>query len=380
MQQEIEHAGKVGAVDRLPISIPDLRGREADYLTQCVETNWVSSAGAFVTDFESAIADYVGVARGVAIVNGTCAIELALRVAGVGPGDVVLVPDWTFAATANAVRHTGAVPHFVDVSLESWTMDPQLLEAAIAVAQGRVAAVLPVHALGHPPDLDAIGRIASAYGIPVIEDAAGAIGSSYKGRIVGGQEATAAVLSFNGNKLLTCGNGGMILTDNDTFADRARYLSAQARRSGAYEYTEVAFNYRMSNVNAAIGLAQFERLSEMLAARRAVAARYRQFVDGSSRLSFMPTMDWANSNCWLSAIRCDSERTAVGLTADMSAAGIDAVRFWQPLSKQPPFRDHGRTLTGVSAELGRQVVVLPSSSSLTDADLDRILRVLETWR
>lgn len=365
---------------RIPLSVPDMRGNETAYLQQCVETNWVSSVGSFVTDLEDAIATHSGAARGVAIVNGTCALELALRVAGVGRDDIVIIPDWTFVATPNAVCHAGAKPHFVDVSAETWTMDPDLLEQAIGDAKGRVAAIVPVHALGHPADMDPILAIADSHGIPVVEDAAGAIGSLYKGDRIGSLRSKATMFSFNGNKLMTCGSGGMIVTDDVALADHAKALSSQARRTDAYIHDEVAFNYRMSNVNAAIGLAQFERIDQMLARRKAIAEAYRSHLEGSNRLRFMPKMDWADPNGWLSAVHCASTDDAAAMVADMDAVNIDARLFWESLSAQPPFADCGHTLTGVSRELTGRMVTLPCSSSLDDDGLQRVLNVLEKWR
>lgn len=367
-------------MSRIPLSVPDLRGNETKYLQQCVETNWVSSVGAFVTELEDAIAGYTGAARGVAIVNGTCALELALRVAGVGRDDIVIIPDWTFVATANAVCHAGATPHFVDVSAETWTLDPDLLEAAIADATGRVAAIVPVHALGHPADMDAIQAVADRHGIPVVEDAAGALGSLYKGRQIGNLSSAATMFSFNGNKLLTCGSGGMIVTNDAGLADHAKALSSQARRTDAYIHDEVAFNYRMSNVNAAIGLAQFERMDEMLERRKAIAEAYRTHLNGSNRLRFMPRMAWADPNGWLSAVHCASPAEAQELLADLNGAEIDARLFWESLSAQPPFAACGRTLAGVSRELTGRMVTLPCSSSLDDEGLRRVLTVLDRWR
>ena len=344
----------------------------------CVETNWVSSAGSYVNDFEAAIAGYSGARRGVAIVNGTCALELGLRLAGVGPGDTVIIPDWTFVATANAVCHTGATPHFVDITGESWTLDPALVEQAVADASSRVAAIVPVHALGHPADMDPILEIANRHGIPVVEDAAGAVGATYRGRPIGSLGSFATMFSFNGNKLLTCGNGGMLVTDDEALADRAKRLSAQARQSDAYLYDEVAFNYRMSNVNAAIGLAQFERLEEMLAVRKRIAQRYRDALERSSEITYAPSADWADPNGWMSAVLCADAAQANALIAALDAAGIDARPFWESLSDQPLFARCGKTLNGVTQSLAGRVVSLPCSSSLTEADQEQVVAVIKT--
>lgn len=365
---------------RIPLSVPDLRGREKAYLAACIDDNWISSAGPQIPAFERAVAHAAGAAHGVALVNGTCALELALRVAGVRAGMAVLVPDWTFVATANAVRHIGAEPHFVDVTAESWTLDPALAAEALAGSERPVGAIVPVHALGHPADLDPIRALAAAHGVPVVEDGAGAIGARYKGGPVGAGAAPAVMFSFNGNKLLTAGAGGALVTDDAAFAERARLLSAQARRGDAYRHEELAFNYRMSNVNAAVGLAQAERLDEMTAARRATAAAYRAALDGSRRLVFMPRADWAEPNGWMSVVHCADAATASALIEAMDEAGIDARSFWEPLSEQPAYRNSPRTLAGVAARFTGRTVALPCSSSLTAADRARVIAVLERFR
>lgn len=363
----------------IPLAVPDLRGNEAAYLQECVATNWVSSAGPFVTEFERRMAARCKRAHGIATVNGTAALHLALRIAGVGEGDFVVVPDWTFAATANAVLHAGAQPVFVDVSGASWTLDPALVEAAFgATRDDPIAAVVAVHALGHPADMDVLAAVCRRHGAVLIEDAAGAIGARYKGRPVGGL-GDAAIFSFNGNKTVTAGGGGMIVTDDDAWAARARSLSIQARIGGDYRYEEAGFNYRMTNVNAALGLAQLERLDDMVGAKRAIAERYDAALRDRSDLEAMPRRAWAESACWLYSVRCASRTEAVRLVAHLAAYGIEARRFWESLSNQAPYADAARHLTGVAARLSGTVVSLPCSSHLSGADQDRVIAALRTW-
>lgn len=364
---------------RIPLAVPDLRGREAEYLARCVTDNWVSSAGPEVGALESRMATLCGRAHGVAIVNGTTALQLALTAAGVGAGDFVAIPDWTFAGTANAVIHAGATPLFVDITSESWTLDPEFLTQALRAHEKRIKAVVPVHALGHPADMDAIVRVCEAAGAVVIEDAAGAIGATYKGRPTGSL-GHAAMFSFNGNKTVTAGGGGAIVTDDETLATTARHLSGQARSSREYSHDAVGWNARMTNINAALGLAQLERLEEMVAAKRAIAARYDAALAARGDLLPMPRADWAESSCWLYSCRAASRTDVATLVDHLEVLNIEARAFWLPLSTQPPYAGAPAFLSGVAAELGGRVVSLPCSSSLTAADQSRVIDALATWR
>ncbi len=360
---------------RIPLAVPDLRGREADYLVRCVADNWVSSAGPDVTAFEAALARIAGTEYAVATVNGTAALQLLLRTVGVEPGDRVLVPDWTFAATANAVIHAGATPVFVDVTEASWTLDPALV--AEGVRSHAPKAVIAVHALGHAADMDAI-HVAAA-DIVVLEDAAGAIGARYRGKPTGGL-ADAGIYSFNGNKTVTAGGGGAIVTDRGDWAEHARALSTQARAGAAYRHTEAGFNYRLPNVNAALGLAQLERLDEMVAAKRALAARYDAALAGRADLAPMPRCDWSESSCWLYSVRCAGRDDAADLVAHLDRAGIEARTFWEALSEQPPYAGYPAIRRGVAAALSGTVVSLPCSSHLAEAEQARVVAALADWR
>lgn len=360
---------------QIPLAVPDLRGREAEYLTRCVSSNWVSSAGPEVMDFERLMAEITGRREAVATMNGTSALHLALVVAGIGRGDTVIVPDWTFAATANAVLHAGALPFFVDVSEESWTLDPDLLECALSDTDGRFSAVLAVHALGHPADMDAIQRVSERHGVPLIEDAAGAIGAFYKGNPVG-SIGDAAVFSFNGNKTVTAGGGGMIVTDNEKWAARARALSTQSRDGVAYRYNEPGFNCRMPNVNAALGLAQLERLDEMVSAKRTIAARYDNALADHNDLSPMPRCAWAKSGCWLYSVQCPSRTDAGSLVTHLAKAGIVSRVFWEALSDQAPYAEFRNVRSGVARSLSGTVVSLPCSSQLTEDEQNRVIASL----
>lgn len=364
---------------RIPLSVPDLRGREADYLAQCVADNWVSSAGPFVTAFEERMTALTGRRHAVATVNGTAAIHLALVAAGIGPGDRVIVPDWTFAASANAVYHAGATPVLIDVTEDSWTIDPALVARALSNDSGRtIKAVLAVHVLGHTADMDAVREAAGTGGAALIEDAAGAIGATYKGRHAGGT-GDFATFSFNGNKTVTAGGGGMVVCDDGEAAAWIRHLSTQARVGARYEHDEIGFNYRMTNLNAAVGQAQLERLDEMVVAKRAIAARYDTALAGRRDLAPMPRPDWGESSCWLYSVQTASQADTENLIAAMDAERIEAREFWRSLAGQGPFADASRLLTGVSASLTGRVVSLPCSSQLAEDAQDRVIAALKRW-
>jgi dTDP-4-amino-4,6-dideoxygalactose transaminase len=369
----------MSGMPRIPLAVPDLRGNEAKYLAQCVADNWVSSVGPFVTEMERRMATLAGRRHAVATVNGTAALHLALLALGVGRGDLVAVPDWTFAATANAVVHAGATPLFIDVTRTSWTLDPELLDRALAQYGGRVKAVVAVHALGHPADMDAVLEVAGRHNVPVLEDAAGAIGASYKTRPVGAFGA-AAIFSFNGNKVATAGGGGMIVTDDESVAHAARHLSTQARPGAAYVHDAVGFNYRMTNLNAAVGLAQLERLDDMVAAKRRIANRYAAAIGGRDDMSFMPRQSWAESSAWLSSVLVARADDAAALVDHLARHSIEARVFWRALSAQAPYRDFPSRLSSVAESLSGRVVSLPCSSALAERDLARVLEALADWR
>jgi perosamine synthetase len=364
---------------RIPLAEPDLRGRESDYLARCVADNWVSSAGPFVGEFERKVAAAAGCAHGVAVMNGTAALSLVLTAAGIMPGDHVIVPDYTFAATANSILHIGAVPYFVDVTAETWTLDPGLVEQVIARGVPRIAAVVPVHTLGHPAEMGRLRAICEAAGVILLEDAAGAIGARYRDRPAGSL-GHAAFFSFNGNKTVTAGGGGCIVTDRADWAQRAKAISQQARLGVRYRYEAAGFNYRMTNVNAAIGVAQMERLGEMLEAKRMIAARYDAALKGRNDVRPMPRAGWADSACWLYSVLCGSAAAADSLVTSLTACNIEARHFWEALSSQAPYRNSPKLLGSVSVTLTGRVVSLPCSSHLTAHDQDLVISALTAWR
>ena len=376
----------------IPLCVPELRGNELKYLKQCVDTNWVSYVGSFVSDFEAAMASYVGTSHAVATNSGTAALHIALLVAGVGPDDEVLVSDLTFIAPANAIRYCNAWPVFMDVTPEHWQMDPQkvqdFLERECRVERGRlvnkasgrrVAAVLPVHILGHPVDIEPIVALAKKYDLPVIEDATEALGAEYKGRRVGAL-GDIACFSYNGNKIITTGGGGMITTDNEAWAVRAKYLTTQARDSGdEYIHESVGYNYRLTNLQAAVGLAQMELLPEYVEIKRAIAARYREVFAEVPTVMPPPEASWAKSTFWLYTVMVEDAGNGHARAAVQDALSreqIQARPLWAPIHEQRPYRDCQAYRIEVTPRLYHRGLSLPCSVGLTEADQARVSDVV----
>lgn len=368
---------------RIPLSVPVLTGREQEYVQSCLTDGWVSSVGPFVTRFEKECAEYVGTRYAVATVNGTAALHLALLACGVQSGDAVLVPTFTFIATANAVRYCGATPIFFDCDADSLCMDSDGVRAffetrcvrqsdgaCIDRATGhRIAAVLPVHIFGHPADMWPLLAVASSYGVPVIEDAAGAIGSTYEGRKVGSL-GRSGCYSFNGNKIITTGGGGMVVTDDERISTTVRHLSTQAKVPGnAYAHDAVGYNYRLTNVQAAIGVAQLERLDAKIARKRVIAARYAASFAESDAVQFVREQPNVRSNAWYQTIRVDSTRVA-SLIDTLEADGIQARPAYIPIHTFSMYRECPTFAIARAPSVAASCVNIPCTSDLTDEHVD----------
>jgi len=362
----------------IPLSTPDLRGREREYLRRCVDDNWVSSVGPFVSELERRVADMSQVPFAVATANGTIALQLVLRAADIGEGDAVIVPDWAFAATVNATVHAGANPIFADISETNLTIDPLRVEEAFAATGMPIRAVIAVHTLGRAPDLVALSKLCRTHGALLIEDAAGAFGAVVHNRAAG-VYGDAGIFSFNGNKIVTAGGGGMVVTNNESIARRARHLSQQARAGEDYVYDDIGFNFRMTNVNAAIGLAQLERFDEMKARRLEIERRYDASLFPSDLLLPLPRAPWDQPYCWLYSVRCKDAASAKFLVTTLRKDGIEARPFWNALSRQSPYCGFARFGGEVAAAVSGTIVSLPCSSHLTDAEQDRVIAAVERW-
>ncbi|OIO06324.1 MAG: hypothetical protein AUJ52_12510 [Elusimicrobia bacterium CG1_02_63_36] len=374
----------------LALHEPLLAGREWDYVKECLDTGWVSSAGAFVERFERALEDATGAKHAVAVVNGTAGLQLAYEIAGVCPGDEVLMPSLTFISTANAAVHLGAVPRFLDIETSTLGLDPEELERfleADCVSGGdgalrardtgaRIAACVPMHALGHPARIDRIVEICAASGVPVVEDAAEALGSTYRGRSAG-TFGRLGVLSFNGNKIATTGGGGAVLTDDPETARMVRHLSTQAKTDKHANWHDAAgYNYRLPNINAALGCAQLERLDETLRAKRAIAGWYQELLGEHPAVHMIGEPPQARSNWWLNtALVDDPERRDPALRA-LNTSGIGARPLWGPSHRQPPLSRFPRGQMTRTDAAWRSAISLPSSAFLTRADVERTAKTL----
>jgi perosamine synthetase len=359
---------------------PTLDGREWADVKACLDSGWVSSAGEYVTRFEEALAGFTGARHAVAVVNGTAGLHAALVVSGVAPGDEVLIPALTFVATANAVAYCGAVPHFVDVEERSLGLDPVRLESHLGEvgdrrADGcynrrtgrRLAALVPMHTFGHPVDLAPLVELAAAYGIPVVEDAAEALGSRYHDRHTG-RFGGMGVLSFNGNKIITTGGGGAILTDDDALAQQARHLTTTAKQAHPWEYVHdrIGYNYRMPNLNAALGCAQMDQLPRLLEAKRDLAGDYQAAFAGMEGMSIFEEPAWGRSNYWLNALVLDPAHRQLRdpILQALADEQIQARPAWRPMHQLPMYGQCPRADLAVTEDLASRIISLPSSAHL----------------
>lgn len=368
--------------DFTPLHNPVFAGNEEAFLVDCVRSNFVSSVGAYVERFEGMLAEYTGVRRAVLTVNGTAALHIALMLAGVGRGDEVLLPALTFVATANAVAYLGATPHFIEVEPRSLGVDAVALAdylAEVAEVRGdgcynrrsgaRIAALAPMHTFGHPVDLDPLMALAHRWRLPLVEDAAESLGSFYRGRHTGGF-GQLGVLSFNGNKIITTGGGGAILTNDDALADRAKHLTTTAKAPHRWEYFHdaVGYNYRMPALNAALGCAQMEQLGHFLACKRRLAARYQAAFADLAGVSFFTQPDYAQSNYWLNTLILNEE-TASQRDAVLdytNSHGIMTRPVWRLLHQLPIYAPCPTMPLPQSEDLARRIINIPSSAWLAE--------------
>jgi len=361
---------------------PTFAGREWEYVKECLDSGWVSSVGRYVDRFEADLAAFTGSSHAVATVNGTAALHVCMQLAGVDPGDEVLLPSLTFVATANAVRYCGATPHFVDCSAMTLGVDAAALHDYLADlvemrdghacnrhTNARISALIVMHAFGHPADLDPLLDLCRRHRIRLIEDAAESLGSYYKGRHTGVYGDLAA-LSFNGNKVITTGGGGAILTQDGELARRAKHLTTTARVAHRWNFVhdEVGYNYRLPNLNAALGCAQLEQLPERLAAKRILAGRYAQAFDQVDGIELVLEPAHARSNYWLNALLLSSERVDERdrLLEASNAAGIMTRPVWTLMHRLPMYRDCPRMPLPVAEDLERRLINIPSSPFLSD--------------
>jgi perosamine synthetase len=376
----------------IPLCVPEIRANEWDYVKDCLDKGWVSSVGTFVDRFERMTADYVGTQYAVATSTGTAALHLALMAARIGPEDEVVVSALTFAAPVNTIRYVGAHPVFMDADPQTFEMDIHkavdfLTQACewrdhrlINRATGRcIRAIMPVHVLGHPVDIDPILELAARFNLVVIEDATESLGARYKGRMVG-HLGHIACLSFNGNKLITTGGGGMVITDDPALSKRAKYLSTQAKDDPIeYIHEEVGYNYRLTNVQAAIGCAQMEQIDAYVQKKRAIATRYGAAFSNLPGITAMREADWAESVFWMYTVLIDAHKFGMDsrtLMRKLESQGIQTRPLWHPVHSLTPYRHEYAYQVEAVDVLYRDALSLPCSVGLTEAQQSRVIDTL----
>ena len=364
----------------IPLHEPEFSGAEWEMVKDCLDGGWVSSVGKYVDRFEAQVAEHCGVDYGVAVVNGTAALQIALQVVGVRPGDEAVMQPLTFVATANAASYAGAMPHFVDVAPGTLGLDPDALSARlgqVAEKRGsdvynsetgrRIGAILPMHTFGHAVDMDAVLAVANWWGLPVVEDAAEALGSRYRDRPCGGLGRVAAI-SFNGNKILTTGGGGALVTDDIELARRAKHLTTTAKvpHQWAFNHDEVGYNYRMPNLNAALGCAQLAQLSKRLEMKHRLAQGYIDAFADCPLGQIFKAPEFSKSNYWLNTFIIDPQYAGARdvILARLNEEGIMARPAWTPMHQLPMYCEAPRADLPVSQDLFSRIINIPSSAKL----------------
>lgn len=393
-------AGAKTKTEFIPVSVPNIGGNEWAYVKECLDSGWVSSVGSYVDKFEESICDYTGAKHAVACVNGTAALHISLKVAGVTPGDEVIVPTLTFIASVNAVKYAGAEPIFMDCD-DYYNIDVvktiDFIENETVFKDGftynkktdrRIAVIVPVHVLGNAADIDPLLDVCGQRNIKVVEDAAESLGTYYtKGQLNGKHTGTVGdigVYSFNGNKIITCGGGGMIVTDNDEYAKRAKYLTTQAKDDPVeYIHHDIGYNYRLTNVLAAIGVAQMEQLPAFINSRRTNYDAYKAALDDIEGLAIADVPGYARNNCWMYALQINIKEYGLNrdqLLRKLSENMIQARPIWSLSHQQTQYRDCQTYRIEKSVELHEETLCIPCSSCLKQEDIERVIAVLRGGR
>lgn len=372
-------------MERINLSAPDVGELEREYVDRALQSGWVAPLGPEVDKFEEEMAGRIGREYAVALSSGTAALHLGLLALGVKPGDVVPTATMTFAATANAIAYVGAVPYFIDCDPESGNMDSDLLAEVMEelTTEGkRIGAIVPVDLLGKSADYTRICKIAEEYGVPVLADAAESLGAYHAGKPAGAF-GEAAIFSFNGNKIMTTSGGGMFLTDNKELADKVRYLATQARQPVAhYEHEDIGYNYRLSNILAALGRTQLVRLDEMIERRKSLRKRYAALFENVPGVTLFQAEEDGDDNYWLSAILVDEAVTGWAPEELANALGernIESRPLWKPMHLQPIFAEEPAKVTGASQKLFETGLTLPSGSALNEEQIERVLQAIRDF-
>lgn len=361
----------------IPLSVPEIKGNEWKYIKECLDTNWVSSSGSYVDLFEKRFGEYIGAEKAVVTVNGTAALHLALISLGIHEGDEIIVPSLTFIATVNAIRYVGAVPVFVDVCRDTFVMDAEKVEVLVT---DRTKAIMPVHVYGHPVDMDIIMNIAERHHLYVIEDATESLGSKYKGRNTG-VIGHVGCFSFNGNKLITTGGGGMLVTNDKAIGDKVKYLSCQAKtvhENGGFDHEEVGYNYRMPNLLAALGVAQMESIHPFICAKRNNAALYSELLKGIVGITRPVEKPWAENVHWLYSIVVENNFPVSRdeLVFLLKQNGVEARPFFMPIHAMKPYIGFPHGSMEITNKLAAKGMNLPSSVSLTKDQIKEVAQLI----
>lgn len=363
----------------IPLCIPRIEGNEWKYIKECLDTNWVSSVGSYVNKFEEDFASYVKSKNAVVTMNGTAALELALRTLQIGCGDEVIIPSMTFISPVNTLKYVGAEPVFVDVCEDTWVMDTEKIEELI---NSNTKAIMPVHIYGHPADMDKIMEIAEKYNLYVIEDATESLGSFYKNKAVG-TIGHIGCYSFNGNKIITTGAGGMLVTNNEELAKRAKFLSTQSKVVGennSFYHPEIGYNYRMPNILAAMGCAQLENIDKYINAKRNNAEVYNELLRNTKGISLPVQKDYVKNVYWLYSVVINEDYPILRdeLIIRLRENGIDSRPFFMPIHEMPPYINCKHGDLKVTEELKNKGINLPSSVDLKKEDIEKICEVIKS--
>lgn len=378
----------------IPLSIPKIEGNESKYVQDCLTTGWISSAGSYVNQFEEMIASYAGAKYGVACMNGTVGLHIAQILLGVSANDHVIAPNITFIATLNAIKYTGATPILIDVDADNWQMDLNLLEDYLKnqtelratetgtfsfdiTTQKRVRAIMPVHVLGNMGDMNRMLAIAKTYHLEIIEDSTEALGSTFEGKHAG-TFGKLGVFSFNGNKIISTGGGGVIVTNDEDLAKKAKHLTTQAKVSALdYIHDEIGYNYRLVNVLAAIGVAQMETFPQILEDKKAMDAFYREQLKGVGDIKFQEIPEGTDPNCWLFTFSTSRMRE---LLEYLNENGVQSRPFWMPMNQLEMFKDNIYINTSdVSASVYADSISIPSSAGITQEQLETVVKTIKAF-
>lgn len=359
----------------IPVSAPSIGKEELENVIEAVKSGWISSKGRFIKEFEESFANYIGMKHGVAVSNGTVAIHLALKALNIGPGDEVIIPNLTFIAPASMTLLAGAKPVLVDVNKDYWCIDPDCVKSHISE---KTKAIIIVHLYGNPADMDPLMEIAEKHGLYIIEDCAEAHGALYKGRKVGSM-GHVSCFSFYGNKIITTGEGGMCLTNDEETAVKMRILRDHGMRpEKRYWHEVVGYNYRMTNLQAAIGVAQLRKIEEFIEKKRKIAKLYKESLENIDQIGLHPEMKWARNVYWLYSILLKDEHTRNKVIMHLERAGVETRRFFYPINLMPPYRKYaGKSSCPISLNLSKRGMNLPSWTELTE---DQVLYIAEQVR